>query len=75
MTIAQLNVDSGALKMLREALCAAEGYLLRSAQYSAHGRHFSTLIHEIDNHRPLGSNGKHGTLHTRTCGCEDGELE
>lgn len=75
MTIAQLNVDSGDLKMLREALCVAEGYLLRSDQYSAQGRHIGTLIREIDNHRPLGPNGKHGTLHTRTCGCEDGELD
>ena len=75
MADAYLQVDSGDLKMLREALCAAEGYLLRSAQYSSQGRHISTLIYEIDNHRPLGPNGKHGTLHTRTCGCEDGELE
>lgn len=22
-------------------------------------------------HRPVGSNGKHGSLHTPTCGCED----
>ena len=22
-------------------------------------------------HRPVGSNGKHGDLHTPTCGCED----
>lgn len=22
-------------------------------------------------HRPTGADGKHGTLHTETCGCED----
>jgi hypothetical protein len=29
------------------------------------------LIQRIDTHRPLGSDGKHGRLHTPTCGCED----
>lgn len=29
------------------------------------------LINMIDRHRPLGSNGKHGDLHTDTCGCVD----
>lgn len=29
------------------------------------------LIDLLDLHRPLGSSGKHGDLHTPTCGCED----
>lgn len=71
MADAYLRVDSGDLKMLREALCVAEGYLLHSKQYSSGAKHLGTLIREIDKHRPLGSNGKHGNLHTSTCGCED----
>ena len=71
MADAYLQVDSGDLKMLREALCAAEGYLLHSEQYASLGWYMGPLIREIDKHRPLGSNGKHGNLHTSTCGCED----
>lgn len=29
------------------------------------------LIGLLDLHRPLGSDGKHGDLHTPTCGCVD----
>lgn len=29
------------------------------------------LIERLHEHRPIGSNGKHGNLHTPTCGCED----
>lgn len=75
MTIARLSVESLDLKMLREALCVAESYLLHSEQYSGKARHMGTLIREIDKHRPIGPNGKHGELHTRTCGCDDGEME
>ena len=28
------------------------------------------LIMDLDKHRPLGTNGKHGDLHTDTCGCD-----
>jgi hypothetical protein len=28
------------------------------------------LINLLNEHRPVGSNGKHGDLHTATCGCE-----
>lgn len=31
-------------------------------------QHLIDVLHE---HRPVGSNGKHGSLHTPTCGCED----
>ena len=71
MADAYLQVDSGDLKSLREALCVAEGHLLRSEQYSYEARFFSALIKQIDVHRPLGPDMKHGTRHTPTCGCED----
>lgn len=29
------------------------------------------LVAMIDKHRPLGNDGRHGYLHTDTCGCED----
>lgn len=29
------------------------------------------LIDQLEQHRPTGSDGKHGNLHTTTCGCED----
>lgn len=71
MADAYLQVDSGDLKMLGEALCVAEGHLLRSEQYSYGARFFSDLIKQVDVHRPLGPDMKHGTRHTPTCGCED----
>lgn len=29
------------------------------------------LINVLREHRPVGPDGKHGNLHTQTCGCED----
>lgn len=57
------------LKMLRESLCAVH---LRSAgsDRMTHAGRIGRIIAEIDRQRPLGSNGKHGDLHTPTCGCE-----
>lgn len=62
-------------KLTREALCSAQAYL------SAYGHNdpilrrnvlrLQALIEECDRHRPLGRDGKHGDLHTETCGCED----
>ena len=58
------------IKMLREHLCADQARWqaewpsdIDSAVY--------VLIRMIDKHRPLGVDGKHGKLHTATCGCED----
>lgn len=63
------------LKMMREALCVAQNAILNLPSYSEHAKtHAATLqsmIDEIDVHRPLGPDGKHGELHTLTCGCED----
>jgi hypothetical protein len=62
-------------KTLREYMCSAQGIVNRS-QYDAGGKArisdvLQQIIAECDRHRPLGPNGKHGSLHTETCGCED----
>jgi hypothetical protein len=63
------------LKMLRETLCVAQTDINRSGRFDeearAHADRLGRLIDEIDRQRPLASNGKHGNLHTATCGCED----
>lgn len=57
------------LKTLREDLCRQES--------DANGipddvlEAIIDLVHLIDRHRPLGPSGKHGNLHTLTCGCSD----
>lgn len=64
-------------KMVREALCFAEGAVARlvpgslTAQTSLTGLVLADLIRECDRHRPLGPDGTHGNRHTITCGCED----
>jgi hypothetical protein len=59
------------LKSLRESLCRHESDDLPEHVVWLLGQ----LINEIDRHRPLGSDGKHGDLHTATCGCEDKPTE
>lgn len=68
-TFALLKVESKDLKMLRETLCQAQSFYGVTAEKSR--ERIQLLIDEIDRHRPLGSDGKHGKLHTATCGCED----
>jgi len=63
-----LKARSRDLKMLREVLTEAQTASWRRP-YRAD--RINALIAEIDHHRPLGPDGKHGDLHTRTCGCED----
>lgn len=58
------------IKMLREHLCQDQ------ARYQGQwpsdiDSAVDVLVNMIDRHRPLGSNGKHGDLHTSQCGCED----
>lgn len=60
-------------KMLRETLCVAQSALgityrtdLRMREHMAR---LQRLIAECDRHRPIGNDGKHGDLHTPTCGC------
>ncbi len=72
---ADLLVDADRLKMLREYLCSSQWYLMQMAEgensRKYRGDTIQQLIDEIDRHRPLAPNGKHGNLHTATCGCED----
>lgn len=57
------------IKMLRESLCQRQ---VEQREWPSDIRaSVQDLIHLIDMHRPLASNGKHGNLHTHTCGCED----
>ena len=63
-------------KMTREALCVAQSALAERARQGMDADRVPTfiayigeLIAEIDKHRPLGTGGKHGNLHTPTCGC------
>lgn len=62
-------------KMLRETFCTAQNAIAHSPydddRKQSHIDRLSRLIAECDRHRPLGANGKHGDLHTPTCGCED----
>lgn len=58
-------------KMLRETLCIAQSVLLSLPFSRDHVYRLQRLIDECDRHRPLGSDGKHGNLHTDTCGCTD----
>ena len=61
-------------KQLRETLCIAQSSLAcRPTDGSILAEHMARLqrlIDECDRHRPLGPDGKHGTRHTPTCGCE-----
>lgn len=67
------NIPDGP-KMLRETLCVAQGRIgnspLDEGRKKEHIDRLSRLIAECDRHRPLGSDGKHGSLHTATCGCD-----
>lgn len=55
--------------MLREDLCRRQ---VQAREWPSDiASAVDVLINMIDRHRPLGSNGKHGDLHTDTCGCVD----
>lgn len=72
-------IVSNTPKMVREALCAAQSAIGAHGQLGAgYGAaapgwiaQLGVLIAAVDEHRPLRSDGKHGDLHTDTCGCED----
>jgi hypothetical protein len=54
-------------KGLREHLCQQATCAPDNETKAA----INALIAVLDRHRPLGPDGKHGTQHTPTCGCED----
>jgi hypothetical protein len=64
-------------KMLRETLCVAQSRIVNSgydvSRKTEHVNRLQRLIDECERHRPLGPDGKHGNLHTLTCGCSDDE--
>lgn len=60
-------------KMIRETLCVAQslvGQFTGTYRKREHMDRLQRLIDECDRHRPLGADGKHGELHTDTCGCD-----
>ena len=54
-------------KGLREHLCQQQTVAPNTFTRALIG----SLIKDLDGHRPLGPDGKHGDLHTATCGCDD----
>ena len=58
--------DHWAPKYLREVLCTQQTHAPNQFTSDLIGR----LVMDLDKHRPLGTDGKHGDLHTDTCGCE-----
>jgi hypothetical protein len=60
-------------KLLRETLCVAQSRIgnspLDEGRKHEHIDRLQRLIDECDRHRPLGADGKHGDLHTPSCGC------
>lgn len=62
------------IKGLREILCLAQSLAdltPLNVNITLYQRRIQGIIDELDKHRPLGSDGKHGNLHTETCGCQD----
>lgn len=79
--VLELRDERDSLKMLRETLASAQSALLaqlpvpmpeaaRGVRIALDSERIGRLIAEIDRQRPLGPDGKHGDLHTPTCGCE-----
>jgi hypothetical protein len=62
------------IKTVGEALSYAETALLSaypdSGQRARYAEVIAELLRDVARQRPVGSNGKHGELHTSTCGCE-----
>lgn len=56
-------------KVLREKLCIQQTFAPDLRTCDA----IQSLVEILDEHRPLGSSGKHGEMHTLTCGCEESE--
>ena len=70
--MADIWIDPFWVKSFREKLCAAQ-----ATETSVSVRAFyQTVIDQLDEHRPVGPNGKHGNgpLCTETCGCYERNL-
>lgn len=69
----KIEIEVASVKMLGESLRLAEAAMNTAPMNIANSakRHVANLIKELDKHRPLGPDGKHGDLHTETCGCSD----
>lgn len=59
------------LKTVREALAFFSGAAGPGAQTKMYHDVLQDLVKDIDRQRPLGSDGKHGNLHTPWCQCPD----
>jgi len=75
-TEAPLIIQARDVKMMKESLCAAAAAVAHSpttagASNQTHVKMLQILINECERHRPIGNDGKHGSRHTATCGCED----
>jgi hypothetical protein len=61
-------------KSLRESLCVAQSalamYPAKPEERARISGHLGEIINQLDLHRPLGVDGKHGDRHTATCGCD-----
>lgn len=61
-------------KMLRETLAVAQARIGQSkhdgGRKAEHIARLQRLIDECERHRPTGPDGRHGNLHTPTCGCK-----
>lgn len=75
LVVLEVRDERDDFKMLRETLAQAQSLVDRhypgtEPEAQLHSERIGRLIAEIDRQRPLGTNGKHGDLHTPTCGCE-----
>lgn len=71
------TIEIGNLKSARETLCVAQHTINQAWEPNrkVHSDLLQEMINQIDILRPLGSDGKHGNLHTPYCGCSITDLE
>ncbi len=70
--------STDSLKSIREALCVAQTAIPHAYEHQPdYWPRFNVtiqrLINDIDRQRPIGFDGKHGNLHTESCGCDGSE--
>lgn len=64
----ELNIDATP-KMIKETMARIQS--LAPSSSGPDSDIVQKIIDECDRHRPIGPEGRHGQLHTETCGCED----